>query len=338
MMLLFVNRQIFLILVVLWVVSFSSSTSASVGGSLRELPLLQSLLDQDEASIDYATTKLTIDRLIDSSIDVEVEEEIINEMVETIRASYPPGASAWVRFQALKKYLYEAGSWNDGRKFQYDFDDPLGTKISNKLLPNYIRNRKGNCITMPLLFVILGDKIGLDVTVSTAPLHLFVRFMDEDGQVYNLEATSGANVTRTAWYREQLNISEQAVNSGIYMQSLSRKETVAAMITVLAEYYYQRGEYEKAALVSEMTLKYYPKYVNAMLRLGSAYYRLMQKKYISLYLRPGDIPVAQRKDFSLLAQGNLYWFNKAESLGWRKPSPQEEARYLDQIQGGALSH
>jgi hypothetical protein len=64
------------------------------------------------------------------------------------------------RVLAIKKYLYEACSWNDFKPYQYDFGDPISTKISNKLLPTYLKTRKGNYVNMPLLFVILGQKLG----------------------------------------------------------------------------------------------------------------------------------------------------------------------------------
>jgi len=69
---------------------------------------------------------------------------------------------------------------------------------------------------MPFLFIILGDKLGIDVTASTAPLHVFVKFTDTDGKTYSLETTSGANFSRDAWYREQMPMTNQAIDNGVY--------------------------------------------------------------------------------------------------------------------------
>ena len=55
--------------------------------------------------------------------------------------------------QALKRYIYEPGEWNNFQPYQYDMDDPLGTKLSNKLLSHYLAAKKGNCVTMPFLFI-----------------------------------------------------------------------------------------------------------------------------------------------------------------------------------------
>ncbi len=56
---------------------------------------------------------------------------------------------------------------------------------------------------MPILFLVLEEEwIGLNVTLATAPLHIFVKWRDaESGQSWNLEVTSGAGFTRDDWYR-----------------------------------------------------------------------------------------------------------------------------------------
>jgi len=64
------------------------------------------------------------------------------------------------------------------------------------LLQRYLTTRRGNCITMPILFLALGQRLGLTMTLAEAPLHVFVKYTDDDGAVWNLEATSGGGVTR----------------------------------------------------------------------------------------------------------------------------------------------
>jgi len=96
------------------------------------------------------------------------------------------------------------------------------------------------------------------------------------------------------------------------------------MITVLAEHYFKEQEYKKAWAISDLSLKYYPKYVNAMLRNGSAFYRMLETNFIWKYPNPNDIPRNQRELFHFLSNGNRYWFAKAEELGWREPNRNQE--------------
>jgi hypothetical protein len=101
------------------------------------------------------------------------------------------GHSGDSKVRASRRYLYEPSAANDHEAFHYDLTDALGHDTRNKLLSNYLATKKGNCVTMPLLFVILGQRLGIDLTLATAPKYLLVRFNSQEyGQRINLEATS----------------------------------------------------------------------------------------------------------------------------------------------------
>ena len=102
--------------------------------------------------------------MIDPSIDVDTQLAQIDQMVHTIHSMLPPGADSWAKLDAIRQYIYQPGPWNDHNAYSYDHDDPYGLDVRNKMLSDYIQDRRGNCITMPFLFVILGQKLGLDVT------------------------------------------------------------------------------------------------------------------------------------------------------------------------------
>ncbi|BAV34777.1 hypothetical protein SCL_2500 [Sulfuricaulis limicola] len=298
---------------------------------LKSARLVRDILKQPEQDIDLAQAKLTVDKLIDPTVDIEAGLERIEAMVTKIKAMPGFGGSQTTKLEALKRYIYEPGEWNNFQPYQYDLNDPLGTKLSNKLLSRYLESKKGNCVTMPLLFVILGQRLGIDVTAATAPLHILVKFKDETGATYNLETTSGANPARDVWYREQMPMTEEAVANGVYLRPLTRKETVAIMATTLAEHYFEQREFEKAITISDLTLEYYPRDVEAMVRKGSAYYRLLAKYYLEKYRSPNEIPDRAKGHYHYLSQNNHQWFAKAEALGWWEPSKEEEEKYLQKV-------
>ncbi len=253
-------------------------------------------------------------------------------MVAQIKAMPGFGISKTANLQVLRRYIYEPGVWNDYHPYQYDLNDPLGNKISNKLLSNYMASKKGNCVTMPLLFVILGQRLGLDVAAATAPTHIFVKTKDETtGAWYNLEATSGAEPARDVWIRQQLPMTDQAVAHGVYLQPLTKKETAALMAETLTEYYVDRHELEKLITLSDLILEYYPKDVGVMVRKSNAYYDLINKYYIQKYPTPDDIPDRAKGHYIYLAQNKRLWATKAIDLGWRETTKAEDEQYLQRI-------
>ncbi|MDP1615219.1 MAG: transglutaminase family protein [Methylococcales bacterium] len=307
-------------------------TTVFDSSNFREAQTLKAILEQPEEAIDFAKANLTIDKIVDPSIDIEANIKKIDAIVKTIQSLLPAGATSRDKMLAIRKYLYEPGAWNNNQPYQYDFDDPKGTKIINKLLPTYLTTKKGNCISMPLLFIVLGQRLGIDVTASTAPLHVLVKYTDSDtGQSYNLETTSGANPSRDVWYQQTMHINDQALANRIYLQKLSKQETVAVMATVLAEDYREKQEYEKAMMVSDVVLKFYKNAVGSMLMKGSLFYYLLAKNYLRKYPAPNLIPPSERPYFEFLSINNRYWFEKAEALGWREPTPEDEQNYLDTV-------
>ncbi len=141
---------------------------------------VRALLDADPADLTFAEAKIQIDAAIDPSIDAPALRAAIIRLTnaaERIVEASGGEASDMERLQAIRTVLHTAGAWNDMRPFAYDLDDPFGQKPGAQSLGRYLSTRKGNCVSMPVLFLALGERLGLDLTLSTAPLHVFVRFL-----------------------------------------------------------------------------------------------------------------------------------------------------------------
>jgi regulator of sirC expression with transglutaminase-like and TPR domain len=182
---------------------------------------------------------------------------------------------------------------------------------------------------MPFLFIILGQRLGIDVTASTAPNHLLVKFRNESGVWINLEATSGANPARESWMRQQSpSITDEAIANGVYLRPLGKKETVAVMATVLAEHYLHLRQYRRAIATADLILEYYPKDVGMMTLKAVAYGRLARTQFVQKYPSPEQIPASQRGYFNYLSRNYRLWFAKAEALGWREETREEKDEYF----------
>ena len=226
------------------------------------------------------------------------------------------GAGERVRIGALRCLLYHPGSWNDNRPFGYDLTDPDGHSLKSQLLPNYLLSRRGNCVSMPILFLILAERLSLDVRLALAPQHMFVRYHVPSGPIINLETTSGANPARDSWYRQNFPITDEAVRNRVYLRSLSKKETVAAMAATVVEHLVQNGRFEEAADVCGSILRHAPLDVFAMVKLATAYGALIERDFETRYPKPVLIPAGLRRRYLTLRALNRRWFERAQALGW----------------------
>jgi regulator of sirC expression with transglutaminase-like and TPR domain len=316
--------------------SNESFAAAAADAAFKEQAQLKSLLENTGDASDLALIKLTIDKMVDPSLDSKTYLKKIDALVAQIRAllaakSNPTGDE---KLEAMRAYLYDAGPWNHYQPFTYDLDHPEGTDISQKLISTYIDTRKGNCISMPILFAIIGQRLGLDVTLSTAPLHVFVKYTDHlSGVTSNIETTSGGHPARDAWLREQFpTMTDESIRNGVYMKRLSKQESAAVMARIVAEHFTAQRQYKKAVAIAETILPYYPADAELMIRIGSCYTKLIEENFAKKYPSPIDIPENQRSYYRYLDGGSRFYFAKAQQLGWRQPTQEEDQEYLNTVQ------
>lgn len=187
----------------------ASVFSSAVGDEPSESPIFDVL-----AAEDIVRAKILVDALIEDEDHSDEVLAIIDGFVASARGVVPENASEWERIQAAQRVLYQPGPWNDHRPFSYDHADPLGTKIENKLLSNYLETRLGNCVSMPVLLAIVLEQLGVPVTLGQAPVHAFVIWTNsETGQSINLEATSGGNPARDEWYKQNSTLTPEAMEN-----------------------------------------------------------------------------------------------------------------------------
>ena len=66
--------------------------------------------------------------------------------------------------------------------FTYDFNDPYGDRDQNNMfVSKLLFTNKGQCHSMPLLYLILAEELGAEAYLSFSPNHSFIKFKDERG-------------------------------------------------------------------------------------------------------------------------------------------------------------
>ncbi|MGH8085510.1 MAG: transglutaminase family protein [Lysobacter sp.] len=297
-----------------------------------DLASLRSQLQSPDDRVDYAAAKLAVDRLIDPSTDVAAVRRHLDEWERAVRGNVPANPSARQVLDALIKTLYEPGPWNQGKPFSYDLTDPLGTNPKNKQLATYLATRQGNCVSMPILFVILGQRLGLPIALATAPNHVLVKFADDTQHMWlNVEATEGGFKYDSSYQRET-RISGVALDNGLYLRPLLPHEGVGVIAGTLMEHYGAKKDGDALMAVADLALAANPKDPVAMIWKANAYYFQTQRRIRSKYPNAADVPPELHEEYRRLTQENLAWYAKAESLGWAQKTPEQEASYLQHIQ------
>jgi hypothetical protein len=133
-------------------------------------------------------------------------------------------------------------------------------------------------------------------------------------------------------YRADYRITPRAVDSGTYLRTLSRRQSLGVVFETLMEHDGNTGQQQRRMALADLVLRLDPKNVAAMLHKGSACARLIKQRYSRRYPSPDQIPAPQRQDYEALARCNTESFTKAEALGWREETAAERAAYRRSIE------
>ena len=298
----------------------------SPGGVAEQV---QAILSRPEERLDYAEAKLALDRIVDPAIDRDATMAELDRLADGARklAGSQPNEAALLA--ALRRLIYQSGPWNDYRPFDYDHSNVRGADVRMKLISHYLDRRLGDCVSMPVLFLILADKLGLDMALVSAPNHIFLRHIDASGRVTNLEATSGADPARDEWIRKIRPMTDRAVESGLYMRTLGRREGVALMATIVLQGLMDERRYGEAVNVSGVILEHGPKDGLTLANRGNACERILRRDFLDRYGIQFLVPIHLQPRYQWLWACNHAAFAAAADLGWRHEDssvPQEQRR------------
>ena len=275
--------------------------------------------------------KLRTDTIVFPETDAEAVTASIKALVAQAQSGLPSDASEWDRIQAAQRVLYQPGSWNDDQPFAYDHTDPTGTKIENKSLQTYLRTRRGNCVSMPILFAIVLEGLGVPVTLGQAPEHVFVIWAMEGGdQLVNLEATSGGNPARNEWYLQNSIITPEALQNGVYLRALPIPERNAVIAATYLEYLRTADRHEDVLRVADLLLEAHPDYAALLVFKSNALFDIMQRDFASKWPDANDVPLDQQPKLIRIMELSNGYADRAYALGYRQqPPPPEQARKAD---------
>jgi hypothetical protein len=111
------------------------------------------------------------------------------------------------------------------------------------------------------------------------------------------------------------------METGIYLQPLTKEETLAVMTEDVMEDQIAKGQYMDAMAVTQVGIEHYPLFVQAVVRRGSAAYLLSDQDFKAKYPSIEAVPEAERPLLDYLLRANQEMFDRAEGLGWQPFDP-----------------
>ncbi|MFI3297806.1 MAG: hypothetical protein R3Y59_09325 [bacterium] len=178
---------------------------------------------------------------------------------------------------AIFTYMCDSIPENDFTPYTYDIENFLSpTNRDAFWVSHLLKSKKGNCHSMPYLYKILANEIDATAYLSIVPLHCYIKHQDEDENWWNVEVTSGT-FSRSSYIMDNYNVSETAIKSGLFMDTLSQVESVAhCLYDLLVSYDKKTGRYSDDFVTKcyEIGLQYYPISEMQVMKLNDLQFRL----------------------------------------------------------------
>lgn len=208
------------------------------------------------------------------------------------------------------------------KPYTYDFDDFMGKEDWKKMfVTKLLSEHSGQCHSMPLLYLLLAEKLGTEAHLAFSPNHSYIMFQDEAKKWYNFELTSGQYLSNSA-IMESGYVKTEAVENGIYMRPLSKKETIAQCLVDLSHGYISKFGYDEN--VKEMlyeVMRADKTNITANLTMSNYHTELLKKVASQLGNPPKEILKRDLKANEILTVRNIY-YEKVDKLGY-VPMPKE---------------
>jgi regulator of sirC expression with transglutaminase-like and TPR domain len=134
-------------------------------------------------------------------------------------------------------------------------------------LHTVLDKKAGYCLSLSILYLSLGERLGIPLYGVVVPGHFFVRY--DDGQTrFNIETTSKGGVASDDHYIKKFNVPR---GSGIYMKSLNKIQTLGCFFNNLGNSYNEVGNIDSALLALERAVETNPTLSESRANLGNIY-------------------------------------------------------------------
>lgn len=171
-----------------------------------------------------------------------------------------------------KVYKYEP--------FGYDFKDIFGhAKRENLFVSKLLETRKGNCHSLPYLYKILCEEIGIEANLALAPNHVYIKHKSLKDGWYNTELTSRM-FPIDAWIMASGFVHIDAITNGVYMKALNNNESIALVLIDLADNYNAKFPNNDGTFIlkcCEDAIELYPNFATALILRAETHYKQIEK-------------------------------------------------------------
>lgn len=165
---------------------------------------------------------------------------------------------------------------------RYNLEDYRSERdFTSHFITTLLATNKGQCYSMPLLYLILAEELGAEAYLSYTPNHSLIKIKDNKNRWYNLELTCRYVMSDNKYINNSL-IKSDAIRSGLYLSPMGKKEVIASLMIQLGNYYSLKYGYDSFVIKCLHQAEKYMKVPVEAWRLESDYENRLLRSMMNL--------------------------------------------------------
>lgn len=153
-------------------------------------------LKQADDKCDLVRAALLVAKLDNPELDVLAYVQEVDRMAGEIRASFKKDSDESAKLAALNRYLFTENGFHGSRG---DYDNR-----ANSYLNEVIDDREGLPITLSVLYMELGRRVGLNIVGLGTPGHFMVRHVPKKGEPIVVDPFEGGELLDATKFDEKM--------------------------------------------------------------------------------------------------------------------------------------
>jgi formylglycine-generating enzyme required for sulfatase activity/regulator of sirC expression with transglutaminase-like and TPR domain len=218
---------------------------------------------------DLLESLLMVSKHWQPSLDLTPLKEEVEKLTRSARQNLKGQDKPEDIIRILRTLIHDAGRYNYTNQV-----DEKGVPLNPEelFLHGLLDTHKGYCMNLSLLYLILGQKLGLPLHGVALPNHFFIRYEQENVHI-NIETTERGASYPDSFYQQRFGVLTDKQNS-YFMQNLSGRKTLGAYFSNVGMVYYQNQKPERAVFYLGLSTSINPQSIDAQNNLANIYSEL----------------------------------------------------------------
>jgi len=270
-------------------------------------------------TLKYTDFNQSISSLVETcNLIVSQSDLLYKESDKPIVAKY---AAVFKLMTDSLRFYQDTSNYYTTIPYKYDFNDVFGERSwSNMFVIKLLATHTGNCHSLPYLYKILCEELGVKAYLAMAPNHAYIKLWCKKLGWYNTELTSGY-FPIDAWIMASGYVHLDAIQNRVYMDTIDNKKAIAVCLADLAKGYEKKFK-NKADLkfilkCCDLSIKYYPEYAFCLILKAETLKKKFENDMVLYHAKhPAEIFDKPQSKKLFDDMQNLYLH--VHNLGYRK--------------------